>query len=306
MAVNIKILVCVILLIFCDLNLFQLVIAEDKSNLNNSYEHKFIDKNTRNIGEEKYSHIVEVDSFVYIGEDIKLKDARKIAYTQAKAKAIEKFHSHIKSRTIIKNGVLYSAFIDSLSEGSVNILEDKDIGLTKDGRYHVWIKAEVKHNIEKYFSHKDSKDNKKFLKVSIWTEKQNYVKGEEIKVFIKGNIDFYAMVVNISPSGDIIPLYPNKYSHIISFKGNNVYYIPNNNEKYKLIVDFPFGRECIKVYASTNPLGDVNLKFKSIKDFFYSYNGNIKDFSKKLRAIKVVPLEGAEFIETSVFINTHQ
>ena len=76
-------------------------------------------------------------------------------------------------------------------------------------RYRVWIKAEVFYEL----ASKDEKpdmpllmDEKAPLTVKIWTEKKRYKKGERITIYMKGNKDYFARIVDKTGTGELIQL----------------------------------------------------------------------------------------------------
>jgi hypothetical protein len=90
------------------------------------------------------------------------------------------------------------------------------------------------------------------LYVRVWTEKNSYNKGEHIKVFLKGNKDFYGEILYRNSIGEIIQLLPNKYRLNNKFYGGREYIIPDDLDRFDLKVQSPFGLEKIFVFASTN------------------------------------------------------
>jgi len=98
------------------------------------------------------------------------------------------------------------------------------------------------------------------LPVTLWTDKTAYHEGEEVKIFLKGNKDFYGRIVYIDVSNKLIQLLPNLYRESNLFKGNKIYNFPGEGDKFNLKIRPPLGREKIVVYASTSPLGDIQVK----------------------------------------------
>jgi hypothetical protein len=169
---------------------------------------------------EKRSFIQGVDGYAFLSENMTLAETRKTAFANAKRQALEMTKTFIQSKTKIKNLELVEDRIDATSEGVVTIIEQKDFGIENNTRYHVWIMAEVEYGIKEYVN-KDALDysmNETFpLTVKVWTSKEKYSDGDSIEIYLKGNKDFFARVVDISSDGKIIQLLPNEFhqSHFL-------------------------------------------------------------------------------------------
>ena len=257
---------------------------------------------------EKQSRIYETYGYAYLGEKTNLADARNQAYTNAREKVLKMHKTYIRSIITVVNSEYISKVINAISEGSVKVIEDKDFGLQTDQRYKVWIRAEVdtipEGNDQIIYNQSNTQ-----LSVKMWTEKQSYGKGDRIVLYLQGNMDFYALVVNIRPDGQITPLLPNIYQKNNHFKANRVYQIPDQNDPFKLEVGEPFGEEKMIIYASIVPLDDRLLT--SSTGTFYQYNGTQKTLERKVRAINVMPtngnkIDGKNFFEGVLIIKTHQ
>jgi hypothetical protein len=242
-----------------------------------------------------------VEGYVYLSENMTISDTRAAAFAEAKRKALEMAQTYIKSKTKVENFIAKYDLIWSESEGSVTILEQRDFGIKDNIRYHVWIKAEVKYSINPQNDPNDElMDSGLPLKVKVWTPRKNYRQGDKIEIFIQGNRDFYARIVDINSSGEIIQLLPNKYRRIHSFKAGKIYKIPDKNDKFNLKVQEPFGEDNIVVYASEVPLGQVTMQ--PIENGLSLYRGSLKSLASKTRGIEVVSKEsesesGVEYYE---------
>jgi len=212
------------------------------------------------VANERRSIISEADGYGALGEQTTRAQAREIAFAEAKRRVLEKAETRLSSETKVKNLVLEYDVLMAKAQGTVTILEEKDHGIVKD-RYHVWIKAEVHVSLPAKTSepldpgvlmHPHAP-----LTVRIWTDKDAYRGGEEINVFIQGNRDFYARVVNVNAHGDIVQLLPNDYRTANRFRGGEVYPIPTLADRFTLRVLAPYGQEKMVVYASEVPMGAI-------------------------------------------------
>jgi len=259
---------------------------------------------------EKRSCIQIVDGYAFLSENMTLAETRQAAFINAKRQALEMTSSFIKSKTTVENLEIVADRIDSISEGAVTIIEQKDLGVEHNTRYHVWIKAEVEYDInlpDKSVGSGNDVSETSPLTVNVWTTKKHYKDGEKIEIFIKGNVDFYARVVDISPDGNIIQLLPNNYRSNSLFNAGVEYKIPDNSDKFELTVSPPYGVDKIVVYASAVPLGPVPME--SVGNGLHRYKGTTKSLAMQTRGVKITPMGNktnliADFYETACIITT--
>jgi len=259
--------------------------------------------------QEKRSSIHEVDGYAYLGENVTLGQARKAAFANARRQALEMAKTHIESNTLVKDGVLEYDFIQTGAEGAASVMEQEDYGL-ENNRYHVWIKAEVEYGLRP--AGQKPKPTKIMspqapLTVKVWTPRKQYRRGEEVKIFILGNRDFYARIVNIDSEGNVIQLLPNDYRDINLFQGAKVYKIPDAGDHFKIRVSPPYGEDQVVVYASDVPLGEVETE--SVGQGLRRFSGTRDLLGDKIRSVAVVhrPVDsptGAEFYEATWELKT--
>ena len=273
---------------------------------------------------EKRSTIQEVDGYAYLSEDMTLGQTRKAALVNAKRLAVEQAKTFISSKTKVEDFVITGDVIEGESYGAVTILEQKDHGIEDNNRYHVWIRAEVEYGLKPPPPAVSSAGTTMAaapavmpagpLTVKVWTPKKHYADGERIEIFIQGNRDFYARIVDITSSGDIIQLLPNAHRRQSRFQGGQTYRIPDAQDRFNLIVSPPYGEDQIVVYASDVPLGDVDLE--PLGGGLEQFKGTQKEIGVKTRGIQVSPAGpgsgggsgspsmGAEFYEASWSLTT--
>ncbi len=264
---------------------------------------------------EKRSCIQTVHAYAYLSENMTLSQTRTAAFANARRQAVEMAKTYISSKTKVKDLMTEYDLIFSESEGTVTVLAQKDYGVENNTRYHVWIKAEVEYGIKPKgkSAHQDPEKGtilkSGLLTVSVWTKKKIYKKNEPIHIYIQGNRDFYARIVNIDLHGNIIQLLPNDYRQINFFKGGQTYSIPDAGDRFDLKVSPPFGKDKIVVYASEVPLGNVEME--SAGQGLNLYRGTVKSFAAKTRGITVASKDTAkpfkaEFYEALWVINTKE
>ncbi len=266
---------------------------------------------------EVRSVIREADGYAYLGEDNTIKEVRRIALMEAKRAVLEGTETYIESKSKVTDGMLDFDIIESSAGGKVTVLEKKDHGF-KDGRYHVWIKAEVKFGVKRPNNAPAVADGRLLqdpggpLTVRTWTEKKRFADGEEITIFLMGNRDFYARVVDFMSDGTIVQLLPNTYRTNNHFKGGVAHRIPDlgQGDQFKLTVAPPFGVDRIVVYASDVQLGQVATN--DIGNGMRLYRGSATQLSKATRGLDMGAGErkkgpnpkNAEFIESAWEIHT--
>jgi len=268
---------------------------------------------------EKRSCIQSVDGYAYMGDNTTPAQARDTAYINAKRLAVEMATTYIQSKTTVENFVLKKDLVEGTAEGAVTVLEQKDFGLEENLRYHVWIKAEVEYTLKSRKSAGTEKTSVESgttvtvkgasapLTVKVWSSKKKYKQGEAIEIFIQGNRDYYARIIDLMSSGDIIQLLPNDFRTNNFFKGGKTYKIPNAQDRFQLKATPPLGSDRIIVYASEVPLGKIDTS--AAGGGLRSIKGSQETLAKRTRGIAVVSSEKkarqrAEFYEVSCSFQT--
>lgn len=261
---------------------------------------------------EKRSCIQIVDGYSYIAEDKTVADLRTTALNNAKQQALANARTYIRSRTEVDNFVLKSDEVVIGAEGTVTILEKEDFGIVDNSRYHIRIKAEVEYFINDgnrpepsavtsqpaavQPAAKQTTESRATvaptlpgtaspLTVKVWSSKNSYRDGEKIEIFLQGNRDFHARVVNINERGEIVQLLPNDFRDNSHFQGGKRYRIPDQGDAFELNVSPPYGRDRIVVYASEVELGQVAMQ--GIGQGLKAYGGDQKSLALATRGIAV-------------------
>ena len=246
--------------------------------------------------QEQRSNIVEVDGYAQLSEEKNIREARQEAFANARRQALENAESRIKSHTRVENFQLQYDLIESGAEGVVKVLEQKDLGIENNSRYHVWIKAEVTYVLRPPTEPSQQKvlmSPEAPLTVKVWTDKKTYSDGEYITIHMEGNRDFYARIINIGSNGKVIQLLPNGYRQTNYFRGGQRYQIPGAGDRFSLKVTPPYGQERIVVYASETPMGDIPMK--SLGAGLQEYQGSNDDLAFRVRSIQPVARPAGDF-----------
>ena len=259
------------------------------------------------------STITESEGYACMGEDKSRKETEQAAMTDAKKRAIEFISTYVTTESQVKNFQLEKDLVSAYSNATVKVIQEVEKSWYKDPSagdcYRVKIKAEVipdENAMDKISKSKQLVDDPSaLLIVNIWTDKKEYQSGEKIKIYIKGNKPFYAVVLHKDVKGGLLQLLPNPYRKENYFNGGVIYEIPSGNDRFELEVSPPFGEESVSVYASTSPLGDIN-----VKDIggVYQVKTRHDDIGDRTRGVKLKEKTGSnaasEFFEERATLKT--
>ncbi|MBI4838034.1 MAG: DUF4384 domain-containing protein [Nitrospirae bacterium] len=263
------------------------------------------------------STITESEGYACMGEDKSRKQTEQTAMADAKRNAVEYAATYIKSETQVKDFELQKDLIEAYSRASVKIIQEIKREWYKDASvgdcFKIKIKAEVipdEKAMEKVAKNVQSADDPSApLSIQLWTDKKEYKKGDMVKVYVKGNKPFYARVLYKDAGGELLQLLPNPYRKDNYFNGGVIYEIPSGNDKFDLEVSSPFGEENVVIYASTSPLGEINLKSEG---GVYQIKTTASDVGDKTRGITFKEKTGdkatqaSEFFEEKVVVRTEK
>ena len=245
--------------------------------------------------------------------------ARQKALENAKREFIKIAKKTIRSRLHVRGKPpIYD--IARMDIDDITVLHTNDVGVVNPGnKYHVEIEAKVvyvlkkkpgasggslktspgkssstvvtkTHEIPSVFS-----DPNAPLTVRVWTDKKQFSEGETIKLYVEGNRDFYARIVNLDSDGNMIQLLPNQFRQSRFFKGKQVYVVPDDSQgdRFSIVSTPPYGIDTIVTFASEAPLGEVNLT--PIGQGLGQFQGTKTKFSDQVtRGMKVVGKDSKE------------
>ena len=256
------------------------------------------------------SIITEGEGYACMGDDKSRKATETTAMADAKRKATESAATYIQTETHIKDAMLEKDLLSAYANAQVKVLQEllkewyKEQGL--GDCYRVKLKVEVIPDEKAMAGH--AKKNLELLEsdpsgplaIRVWTDKQEYIKGERMKVFIKANKPFYANVVYKQADNSLLQLLPNPYRDQNYFNGGVVYEIPSGDDRFDLEVSPPYGTENVTVYASTSPTGSLDVKPAG---GVFSVANKLSEISATTRGVKFAQKGGgygvAEFAEAT-------
>ena len=261
------------------------------------------------------STITEGEGYSCMGVDKSKRQTEREAMEEAKRNAVERAKTYIKSQTAVKDFQLEKDLVEAYASAQVKIVEELDKKWYRDAAsgdcYAVRIKAEVIPD-EKTLqgipgAAKLEDEPSAPLSVRLWTDKQEYVQGEKMKIYLKGNKPFYARVLHRGVRGELLQLFPNPFRKENYFNGGVIYEIPSGNDRYELEISPPFGEETIVLFASTTPLGDIGLAQEGP---LYQVRTRSADVGIRTRGVKLAEKSdggaagGAEFVERQLQVRT--
>jgi hypothetical protein len=177
------------------------------------------------------STIVDVDGNACMGDDKSRKQTEQAAMADAKRSAAERAMTYLKSETQVKDLAVEKDLVNAYAQATVKVIQELEKAWFKDAAagdcYRIKIKAEIipdEKAMKKASQIKDFADNPGApLKVQLWTDKQEYKKGEKVKIYLKGNKPFYARVLYKDAAGHFLQLLPNPYRSENYFNGGVVF-----------------------------------------------------------------------------------
>jgi len=236
------------------------------------------------------STITEAEGYACMGEDRSRRQTELAALEAAKRNAIEFASTYMTSETHMKDFELEKDLVSAYANATVKIIKELEKGWYKDVNsgdcFRIKIKVEVipdEKAMDKVSKRKDVADDPSApLHVRLWTDKKEYERSDRMRIYIKGNKPFYARVIYKDAAGEMVQILPNPYRNENYFQGGTIYEIPSGNDKFDLEVSPPFGEENISVYASTSPLGEIDLHSQG---GVYFVKTKAKDIAARTRGI---------------------
>lgn len=259
------------------------------------------------------SAITEAEGYSCAGDDKSRKQTELAAMSEARRIAGENAVSYVKSETKIKDYQIEKDVVEAYSNAEVKVVEIKERKWYKDERSGDCCKIKIKAEIipdEKTMSNltanQTADDPSLPLNVKVWTDKKQYKNKDRIKIFLKGNKPFYALVLYVNVKGESLQLLPNPSRSENYFNGGVIYEIPSGDDRFELEVNPPFGEEKILVYASSTELGKINVQAAGA---VYEVKTDVADVGVKTRGIHLKEKTGdskpaESFYEGKVTINT--
>jgi hypothetical protein len=87
-----------------------------------------------------------------------------------------------------------------------------------------------------------------------------YYDGEELVLRLHANKNCYLKIYHIAVNGDTTLIYPNPFDPSATLPGGKLLEVPSYQYPFRFVLHEPFGREYLKVLASTSPFPDLGEK----------------------------------------------
>jgi len=261
------------------------------------------------------STITQAEGYACMGEDRSRRQTEQAALEAAKRNAIEFASTYITSETHVKDFEIEKDLVSAYANATVKVIKELEKSWYKDANtgdcFRIKIKVEVipdEKAMEKVSKRKNVADDPSApLHVKLWTDKKEYKSSEKMRIYIKGNKPFYARVIYKDAAGEMVQILPNPYRNENYFQGVVIYEIPSGNDRFDLEISPPFGEENITVYASTSPLGEIELHSQG---GVYFVKTKAKDIGAKTRGITLTGKstgksgQASEFYENKAEVKT--
>jgi len=268
------------------------------------------------------SAITEAEGYSCMGYDKSRKATEDDALANARRQALEYAATYVKSATTVEDATVLKDLLEAYANGTVRILQEIQRAWYTDPKsgecFRIRVKAEVlpdRKALDQLVAKPALADDPGApLNVRVWTDKQDYRQSEQIRIFLKGNRPFFARVIYRDTKGQVLQLLPNPYRTDNYFQGGVVYEIPSGNDRFQLEVVPPFGEEKILVYASSSPIGELQLEAAG---GVYEVRTKAADVAAKVRGVAVMKAPaadqkpagagaGAGFFEASATLRTNR
>jgi len=196
-----------------------------------------------------------------MGDDKSRKQTRDVALQDAKRLAMEYAGTYIESESIVENFELKSDLVKAFRKADVKVIDIIQETWADEGCFTIRIKAEVIPNdelMQQVDTTQMMADPRAPLNVKLWTSKDSYTAGDNVRIYLQGNKPFYARLIYVDADQNNIQLLPNQHRSENYFAGATIFEVPANQDKFVMTVGEPFGAEKLVLYASTSPLGQLS------------------------------------------------
>lgn len=95
--------------------------------------------------------------------------------------------------------------------------------------------------------------------LTIWTDRKVYAIGDNLEIFFSVNKPLYVHIIDITPEGDIIKIFPNDTQKESYCVPNTIYKIPPEKSDFELLITPPKGVDRIKAIADTQDLSSEDI-----------------------------------------------
>lgn len=264
------------------------------------------------------SVIIDAEGYACMGDDKSRKQTEQTAFQDSKRMATESATTYIQSETHVKDSELEQDLVSAYANAQVKVIKElfkewyTAAGLGECFRVKLSVEVIPDEKAMAKLTKKNQaaleSDPSAPLSVRVWTDRKGYKKGERMRIYLKANKPFYGRVIYKQADGSLVQLLPNPFREQNYFNGGVVYELPSGDDRFDMEVSEPYGAENITVYASTAPIGTLDVKQEG---GVYSVLTRSEDVAHKTRGINLIPKTkenakptGAEFDEAVATVTT--
>jgi hypothetical protein len=140
--------------------------------------------------------------------------------------------------------------------------------------------------------------------IRLWTNQKEYRLGDKIRFYFRSERDCYLNLVDVTSTGEIRLIFPNRFHSNSFIKGGRTYRIPGDDYGFSFEVEPPVGRERVFAIASTHPLDIFGHDFQ--REAFYTMTrGNTRGAGIRGIGVKMDNAEISSASECVIQIRDH-
>ena len=104
--------------------------------------------------------------------------------------------------------------------------------------------------------------------LEIWTAKNMYRVSEKIILTVRASQECYITLYDISTTGEVIQIFPNRYASDNLIQGGYAYPIPDESDMFDLVIAGPAGVERVRAIGTVQNVNLLdNRKIDTTEDF---------------------------------------
>jgi hypothetical protein len=220
----------------------------------------------------------EEESFITIGDNQTLGEAKRAALNEALRKAVEKANGvQITGKTVLENSQVAVDLVQAFAEGLIvdqEIIDNRPEVMGTGGKFFVNWKVRVKARVTppKVVRHDPNFTTDVSLEKSVFTE------GENLVLSVTATRDAYIHVFNVGSDGAVTTLVPNRYHRDKLVRAGTTFRFPSADEQRQgirltatLPAGMPSSEEKVTVIATRQDVDLVGTDFQEA--VFKVYDG---------------------------------
>jgi len=141
--------------------------------------------------------------------------------------------------------------------------------------------------------------------IDIWTDTTSYEIGDLLTIHFKSDQSCYVNIFDITTSGKIYLLFPNRYNPMGFVKAGETFSVPSRKDNFQIRVNGPPGIEKIKVIASLNEGSIVDSFSSSAGEVLREFSEIDNDLTRDLQIISAGPQSGASWSVKTISFTIH-